>query len=169
MDMYHDRDQAPDIKTLVERLGDPMYRQKQVRQALVNIGRDAVPTLISALDSPNSRKRWEAILVLGQIKDPAAAESLIRHLEDEDDDVRYAAMESLIALRRGAVKPILQALTDRFRSVRIMQGAHHIFRELMHHGLLTEQEIEVLNALEDSAPDMRVPWMAEAALEELKY
>lgn len=158
-----------EIKELISEFqsSDGLVRQR-ARMALVNCGWEAVRALVEALSDANEHARWEAAEALGAIADPSAAVALVHALEDESMDVRGAAAESLINLDRGAVLPLLQELTQHFDSVWLRSGAHHVLHVLKDRGRLTEEEIEVFNALENLAPEAAVPWAAVRALETLR-
>lgn len=161
--------QSEEIASLIRKLRDPdRLKSRMSRLHLVRMGFPAVQALIPTLSDPDVRLRWEAVKALGEIGDPTAAPALVRSLEDENQDVRWTAADSLIMLGRGAIVPLLQALVDRFYSVRLRQEAHHILHVLKQRGLLTENEIEVLAALESAAPEVQTPWAAEKVLESLK-
>ncbi len=158
-----------EIKELISEFqsSDGLVRQR-ARLALVSYGCEAVRALVEALSDANEHARWEAAEALGAIADPSAAVALVHVLEDESMDVRGAAAESLINLDRGAVLPLLQELTQHFDSVWLRSGAHHVLHVLKDRGRLTEEEIEVFNALENLAPEAAVPWAAVRALETLR-
>ncbi len=156
------------IKKFVKELenSDGLVRQR-ARHLLVNCGTQAVQELIQALNHPNPHARWEAAEALATISDPSAAEALVRALEDEDVSVRWAATQGLVSLGRAAVVPLLTALTQRFDSVWLRGGAHHVFHHFLDQGKLYPAEIEVYNAFGNLASEMIVPWAAESALEAL--
>ena len=157
------------VHTLIDDLRDGTAKQhKYVRHELVDIGPAAVPGLIEALQSPEVHVRWEAARVLGELRDPEAAGALVAAMQDPDIGVRWTAMESLIAMRRQAMRPLLQALTTDFGSVWLREGAHHILHHFKKHGMLTIDEMKVLDALEGLAPATETPWLAQRALDELK-
>lgn len=163
----------PDYRDEIEELigelqsSDGLQRQK-ARVTLVEMGWQAVPQLVKAMADTNEHARWEAAKALGDIEDPSAALALVHALEDESQDVRGVAAESLICMERAAVLPLLQELTKKFESVWLRQGAHHVLHILKNNGLLTQPEIEVFEALEDVAPEVEVPWAAERALKTLQ-
>lgn len=142
-------------------------KRRNTRSALISIGKPAVPALIRALKYPSDQIRWESAKTLGEIKDPAAAEPLVESLEDQDVGVRWVAMDSLIALERNCIEPLMHALTERFESVWLREGAHHILHVLKNNDLLTETEQVVFKKLESMASETEIPWVAEAALQEL--
>ena len=157
------------IDSLIQALRDPdRLRSRRVRLRLVRMGFPAVQALIPALSDPDNRLRWEAAKALGEIGDPTAAPALVGLLEDASQDVRWTAADSLIVLDRSAIVPLLQALVDRFYSVRLREEAHHILHVLKQRGHLTESEVKVLEALESPAPEVQSPWAAERVLESLK-
>jgi HEAT repeat protein len=158
------------IKALIKNFKDTdgLARQR-ARLSLTEYGWEAVPFLIKALSSQDKNVRWEAVEALGDIQDPSAAMALVRALKDESMDVRWAAAGSLIDLDRGAIVALLHALTQDFSSVRLREGAHHVLHVLKDRGRLNTEEIEVARALEDIAPEAKVPWAAEKALEALSH
>lgn len=85
------------IDTLVHQLGHPKrgWRGK-ARAELAMIGEPAVPFLIKAVESGrNSRARWGAAQVLGNIGDERATEPLIKQLRDPDEWIRKESVEAL--------------------------------------------------------------------------
>ena len=122
------------IQRLIAQLrsSDGMARDLACQQ-LVQIGRSAVTPLIEALRDHDQRVRLEAIGVLGEIGDPAAAPELIRCMsEDERFANRWLAAESLIALKREGVIPLLRALERAsWGDVWLREGAHHVLRSLL--------------------------------------
>ena len=166
----NDEIQQPEvIKSMIQELRDPdRLKSRRTRLRLVRMGSPVVQPLIEALSDSSDRLQWEAAKALGEIGDPTAAPALVSVLEDESQDVRWTAADSLIMLDRGAIIPLLQALVDRFYSVRLREEAHHILHVLKQRGHLTENEMKVLDALESPAPEVQAPWAAERVLESLK-
>jgi hypothetical protein len=142
-------------------------KRLKARKLLIKEGVNAVPGLIQALSSGNWHIRWGAAKVLAQTRDRKAASALVRALEDEDHDVRWAAMEALITLDRAGLEPLLRALMKDFDSVYLLEGAHHILHVLKDRGRLGKPMIKVFKALEGVEPEVTVPWTAEAAWESL--
>lgn len=99
------------IDTLIAELrSQDGVQRKRARNALVKIGKSAVPFLIGLMTNPEDHVRWEACKALVSIKDPAAAVPLVVALGDESSEVRWLAAEALIAIKREAVVPVLQTL-----------------------------------------------------------
>ena len=144
------------------------YRRELVREALVAIGKPAVPMLIELLMHRKSIVRWEACKTLGEIKHPAAAPALVTVLEDENIDVQWAAAEALIALESNALVPLLTALVFRFDSPYLKQGAIHILRALKREHLLNQKLLEVLNTLKVFGPRIAIPIAAQQALNSIR-
>ena len=63
--------------------------------ALIEIGSDAVATVIGALVRFDADARKLAVEVLGGASDPRAIDAVVRSLDDEDANVRVAAAEAL--------------------------------------------------------------------------
>ena len=86
--------------------------------------KDAVPTLIKALDEPNSVARRDVLLALGAIGDTQAAEVVARDLFHDLPEIRAAAASALKKIGTPAQAESLEALKgDYFRSVRESAGA----------------------------------------------
>lgn len=155
------------IKSLVTDLGsqDGLVRVR-ARKSLVAIGSQAVKPLVLQLKSKREWCRWEAAKALGQIRDPAATQVLIRALEDKMFDVRWLAAEGLIAMRREALMPLLQALIEHPDSSWLQEGVHHVLYDL-NKGDLAEILQPVIAALEGFEPSLEAPLAAEKALETL--
>ncbi|MCX7967164.1 MAG: HEAT repeat domain-containing protein [Armatimonadetes bacterium] len=81
---------------------EPTIRLR-ARLSLYSVGKQAIPSLLHALDSPDSRIRAEAALVLGALKATAAREKLASLLKDEDEQVREAARQALNRLEESGM------------------------------------------------------------------
>jgi HEAT repeat protein len=157
------------ISALVTDLGskDGLVRVR-ARLSLVAIGGRTVGHLVKALASKKQWIRWEAAKTLGQIGDPAAAEALVRALEDQMFDVRWLAAEGLVTAGREALVPLLHALLERSDSEWLREGAHHVLHDLVRGGSELRDVLQpVLAALEDIEPSLEVPVAAETALNKL--
>jgi thioredoxin-like negative regulator of GroEL len=154
------------IQHLVELLDqDYGVERRKARRQLVELGVEATPFLIEALQDKTEYVRWEAAKALGEIGDPEAAQPLIDALEDQSLAVRWVASESLIHIGRLSMNPLLKTLTKRFDSAWTREGAHHVLQTFAKEKILRSEEFRVLQALEDLFPRARLPWIAEAALE----
>lgn len=149
---------------------DGLERQR-ARYGLINIGPEAVPSLIGVVDSEGGQARWEAIQTLSRMNAPTAVPVLIEALKDEETGIRWAAMNALITQDRATLKPLFQELVkvSGFGSARFRQGAHHILHVMKDRHRLYPKEIKVFEALEGIEPEAQVPWAAEAALEDLEF
>ncbi|OGO65814.1 MAG: hypothetical protein A2030_04990 [Chloroflexi bacterium RBG_19FT_COMBO_50_10] len=139
------------------------------RQALICIGKSALPELTNALFGINSQLRWQVIKVLEGIQDISAASALVECLKDENAGVRWAASDALISLSQAAIPPLLEALTHDSDSIWLRQGAHHILHVMKDAGRLHQAEENVFEALEDVEPSVAVSWVAEKALEAIRH
>jgi HEAT repeat protein len=158
-----------DIQGLIEELSDPDgLKRQRARLLLAESGSIAIPQLIEVLSDPNWKIRWEATKTLAEIKDPAPAPDLVKELVDDCVDVRWAAMEALIAMGRGCLPALLQELEKDFGSARYREGANHILHVLKDKGLLKKEELAVYEALQGLGSDARVAWTAKSALDVLE-
>lgn len=155
------------LERLVAVLGsyDGLARQR-ARHRLEEMGRPAVPALLRALAARSEVARWEAARALREIRDPAAAEALVRAMEDERFEVRWAAAEAVMCLGRTGLRALLEGLVHRSGSVLLRDSAYHAL-----HGLrdaeLRPLLAPVLAALKDVEPSVEVPGPALAAVDAL--
>ncbi|MGE5221013.1 MAG: HEAT repeat domain-containing protein [Omnitrophica WOR_2 bacterium] len=156
-------------KAIHDLVNTDRLKRQRTRLALIRLGSSAVPGLLEAMSSPNHHLRWETVKLLGKIGGPEAVLALINALEDPEFDVRWAAMDSLILLDCESVEPLLKALTECFGSVWLREGARHVLNVLRQRERLNDAEKRVLDSLKDAAPDVEVPWAAEAALGKNKH
>ena len=116
-----------------ERVLDPLMSmlhndefKDDATRALIELGNPAVPRLIAALTDKEEFVRKQAILALGEIKDPDAVDPLIAMLQDQDWFTRLtaaASLEKIGDLRgRDAIKPLMKDpdLVVRIRIERIL-------------------------------------------------
>lgn len=159
---------ASDVDTLLAQLTnrDGVQRRK-AREQLMDVGRPAIPYLMTALQSPNERVRWEAAKALGEMHEPVAAPALVQALEDEESAIRWLAATGLIRMKRGALRPLFEALERHANSVWLREGAHHVLHMLIRDGI-ADEAIPVLQALEDIEPAVEVPVAAYYALRRLR-
>jgi HEAT repeat protein len=86
--------------------------------------KDAMPTLLKALDDSNSVARRDVLLALGSVGDAKAAEVVGRDLYHDLPEIRAAAATALRKMNAGAQAEALDALKgDYFREVRVAVGA----------------------------------------------
>jgi HEAT repeat protein len=138
--------------------------RENARNQLVALGAPAVPRLLTALGDPKSHVRWEAGKALTHIADPSAAAALAARLADEDQDVRWVVGEALVALRRHAVKPVLEQLCGSTDTECLYNGAHHVLHDLAKLEALQPLLTPVLTAFDKPRPEVSVPVAAETAL-----
>ncbi|MGY5852167.1 MAG: HEAT repeat domain-containing protein, partial [Candidatus Thorarchaeota archaeon] len=108
---------------LVKALEDsyPVVRQKAAT-ALGNLGKGAIPALLSALESEDYRVRMGAAEALGHIGDACVGEQLLKRLKDKHQLVRqntaWALGELILGYKKyeAITKKIIRALTKAMRS-----------------------------------------------------
>jgi len=163
----HEEEATSSAADLAQELGspDPVRRERACR-ALIILGSRSVPPLVEVLAGSVDHARREAARALSKIHDPSSAAALVLALEDELPGVRWLAGEGLIAMGRGGLVPLFQALIRRSDSVRLRQGAHHILRTLGA-GDEGRQIGLVMEALEGPEPISALPVAAFNALKEL--
>jgi HEAT repeat protein len=159
-------EQANKMDSLIADFANDHGRARQhARESLVAIGRPAVGPLMQALQHKDWRMRWGAAKALGQIADPAAANALVKTLEDQRGGVRWLAAEGVIALGRAGLAPLLQVLIHHSDSMWLREGAHHVIHSLTEEDPdLSYSLAPVSAALEDIEPEIQVPPAAQAAL-----
>jgi HEAT repeat protein len=110
--------------------GKDVIARRKARYDLIKIGKPAIKHLTGLLNDPKMLIRWEAIKTLSQIAAPESIPVLIEALENDDFDVRWMAAEGLIDIGRDSIRPLLKALSRNEDSNYLLEGAHHIFKEL---------------------------------------
>ena len=157
------------IPELIAALASPSpVARRKAREALVALGKPAVPSLIQLLPHRKPHVRWEAAKALSGIADPIAASALVNALNDRDGDVRWLAAEGLAALGRDALQPLLTALIERADSDWLCEGAHHVCHVLVRKRGLGPILRPLLAALEQSEPEAASPLAAYTALSQLR-
>lgn len=89
------------VVALINVLGEGanVGQRNSSEEALIKIGKIAVPALLKHLHSANSDVKNMIVEILGEIKDFRATAELIRMGGDSDDNVKLAAVESLGKLK----------------------------------------------------------------------
>ena len=158
-----------DIPSIIKGLGNPDNSVRlEMRNVLSCIGAPAVPELLNAMAKSDTNMRWQIIKVFDSIRDPSTVPILMEQLKDDDPEIRWAASNALLNLRRQALPALFEALTRDFDSMRLRQSAHHILRILRDNGKLTPIEDKVYEALGEMTPLVSVPWAAARALQALR-
>lgn len=122
------------LEPLIAQLRSDEFSQ-DATEALVELGKPAVPQLVAALKDKDENIRKQAVIALGRLQDQDAIDPLIEMLKDKDWFVRLTAAAALekIGDERGreAIKPLLQDsdMVVRMRVERILaawkkRGAH---------------------------------------------
>lgn len=158
------------LESLMNLLGskDGVIRQRS-RESLVALGKTAVPGLLEALqNSKRVQVRWEAAKALVALGDTSSIQPFVKALEDRDSDLAWLAAEGLMAFKKAAWPPLLEALIERgSKAVRLCQGAHHVFRNQKERGF--NDLLAVLErALEFSAGAESIAVAAYAILKRMK-
>ena len=150
------------IPDLITKLGNEniLIRQR-ARLMLVH----SIPSLLEALKSENSHRRWEATRALGDLSDPRVAPALCDQLLDVDFSVRWAAMEGLVNQGHNvALRPMLESFVKHFDSAWLREGVHHVLRVFKDRNQLSDLEIELFNALDkQQIPGFEPSWNGQAA------
>ncbi|MCE5322603.1 HEAT repeat domain-containing protein [bacterium] len=100
--------------------------RKSAREALVVIGRPAIPSLIQALADKNKNVRWESAKALEEIGDPSAAQALVARLKQDNFGIRWIAAESLVKFGKDGLRPLFLELLQNPDSGFLRDGAHHV-------------------------------------------
>ena len=157
-----------DIPSLIKELSNTDSLIRNVaRDVLSCLGARAVPELLKALPTADTQLRWQIIKIFDRIQDKSTIPIMIKELMDDNSEIRWAAANALLNLRRDGLPALMEALTHDFDSIWLRQSAHHILRILRDNGKLTPTEEQVYQALGDIEPAISVPWAAIKALNEI--
>jgi len=148
-------------------------QRKKARYALVKIGKPAIKYLSDLLNEPkeNEQKeyvRWEAIKTLSQINHPESIPILINALENDDFDVRWMAAEGLINIGKKSIKPLLKSIVKKSNSIFLLEGAHHILKDLQFKEIFNDQT-GIINKLENYNLHPDIVTAVEKLLSQDKY
>ncbi|HEX9636678.1 MAG TPA: HEAT repeat domain-containing protein [Acidobacteriota bacterium] len=146
---------------LIVALGDPEKAVRRVAVELIERAARRSPgwreRLGSALESPDSERRWAAAFALGRLGAPTAASLpvLLEHLGHADGDVRWAAHKLLVRLssEEARVRDAALRLASQAAS-RTKKMALYLLRDLRRRD--AELERLLLAALADSDRDVRL-------------
>jgi hypothetical protein len=146
------------VQRLVEKLASSSAdERKEAREGLLALGAAAVPSLILATESNNATLRWEAVNLLGALRDLHATDAVL-HVAISDPDVhaRWRANWAITCLDDGTVVPRLIAALDGEDPTTAWNAAITLSLfgrpeavPLLHQGLLAEgwRRWEAVNAL----------------------
>jgi HEAT repeat protein len=174
-----------DIQALINALVSAEKRvAESAHLSLLALGQPTLQPLVAAMHSKDARLRWYAAHTVATMRNPLAAPVLVEELTNPDLDVRWLAAEGLIALGQDGLPDLLRAMIKRPTATRLLQGGQHVIRDLVRgrvhpgeekyvaiHDLsyaLKEKLIPVLQALEEAEPVLRLPAVAQAALDYLR-
>jgi HEAT repeat protein len=110
-----------DVHKLIDDLRSGKSREQRLRveEHLLEMREQSVYPLINALSDDDWRVREESAKLLGRIGDERSVEYLIRLFKDEKIRVQLWATDSLISMGTVAVGPLIDALDDPDRRVRM--------------------------------------------------
>jgi hypothetical protein len=146
------------FQRLLDRTSEDVVRSYVARQKLWQA---APAEIASALDSADNDFRLEALRIVAARKLPGQTEKLLRLLSDEDENVRDAALGTVVALReRRAVKVLTQS-----RSMRDTREMQKILSALAVLG--GAEARDYLSFVAQNHDDDEVRAMAKQALEDL--
>ncbi len=158
-----------DIETLIEALDNPIAEERSLASfALVSKGASVVRPLIHALEVDDAAIRLEAARLLGDLRSPIAAAALIKSLDDPDEAVRHMASNSLVQLREGALRPILEHLAAGIAPGRTWDGLLRTLGGLQDYGVLRDNLKRIVEAMRKNSPTMPVPMVAKDLLVHLR-
>jgi len=98
-------------------------RANAARAAGILRARDAVPDLEEALRSKDSQVIYESLIALQKIRDPSAGPSVAVRLNDLDEKVQVAAIETTGLLNNRAAINDLRAILDRSKNMKVKRAA----------------------------------------------
>ncbi len=142
-------------------------KRQNARVLLIKIGRPAIPYLESLLNIKEYRTRWEAIKAISCISHPDTIPTLLKCLDDENEDIRWVAAEGMIELEKDAVKPLLKSIITNYESINFCETAHHILKELVIRKSFTDTTNIIPMLADRDVEDTQIPFSANTKLAEL--
>ncbi len=150
----------------IDELNNPSsVERRRARIVLIEMGQDAVPGLVAALNDPHVQVRQEVVKALEAIGGDAAARGLVGALEDQDVGIRWLAAEALGELGTAGLKPVLEALVHDNGMSWLREGAKHVLH--FYKGELNKPLEQLLSALDNSTITEALTWDAGVALQSL--
>lgn len=130
-DLPHPSAIAPLIHTLKD---DSSSVRKKARNALVKIGKPALPFILEALDEKSDNLREELLLIFGSIgiAEPKAIPKLLLALEDKNHTIRGLAAWTLGKMENPQVIPILKKLEQEDKSTYVKDRLKEALKTLQH-------------------------------------
>ena len=116
-------DVIPAIGTLAAAGSSMESRATAARAIGVLRGRAALPDLYKALHSKDSAVIYESLIAIQKIADPAAAQNVLFLLNDGDEKVQIAALETVGMLRSTAASDDLRKAYKRARTSKVRRTA----------------------------------------------
>ena len=104
---------AKAVKPLAEALKSELMIRFEAARALIQIGSEAVESLVNLLSHEDDDVRTKAAEALGMIGDERAVESLSKCLNDDDAGVREAAAKALVRIGGSGIEEILSHLSSK--------------------------------------------------------
>jgi HEAT repeat protein len=103
-----------DMKTLMHDLNSSDAKQHMAaRDALLTMGREAIPTLVEAMMYRNDRLGWRAAIVLTEMRDPETKPAFVAALDSPNPIIRQVAAQILGKFQDTALVPdLLSHLSD---------------------------------------------------------
>lgn len=155
---------AGSVRPLLQLLLDPDHNVRfEAYDALVRFGNIAVPALKKALESPDVIVRAAACSALGEIPAPDHPACLMPRLEDDEPNVRLAAVEALGRLKAVDAMPQILAMASLDTDSDVRAAACTALGALGH----ADAAPTLLTNLQDDAE--KVQRSAAAALHALDY
>ena len=152
---------------LLTELDNPSsIERRRARVALIELGDEAIPALTNALSNPHHLMKQEALKALEAIGDDAAAQVLVKALDDDDFGIRWIAAEALASMGHTGLKALLRALVHDSGMSWLREGAHHVLH--FYKGELNKPLEQLLNALDDNDIGASVTWDAGVALQSIE-
>ena len=143
--------------------------RRRARVALVELGDEAVPTLIAALSDPHLLAKHEALKALEAIGNVAAAQGLVDALHDSDYCVRWMAAEALTHTGPTGLRILLAELAREDELGSEPAYVHEWTRYVLHfyQGDLPKPLEQLLSALDDNGAGDTLAWDASVALQSI--
>lgn len=160
------------ILHLVDKLcSDNGLERKDAMKELVKIGHPVLDYLSEMLSAPKHKYQWEALKVTEEIGDPHAIPVFLKFLEDENSDLRWIAAEGLIRIGRESIGPLLNLISEKYDSVFVLDGAHHVFYDLNVEKLLPKDfpVDKLLKDLKSSGKSERLKLLVYQIKRDFKY
>ncbi|GIK64001.1 MAG: hypothetical protein BroJett018_17950 [Chloroflexota bacterium] len=157
------------IRPLVPLLADKAcHVHRPIAEQLPKFGEDTILVLLETLDDPNPDLRCAAVSLLGRMKETRAVKKLVELLEDNNQRVRWRALDAISDIADPRTADILyKAALTPYSEAETSPYTPSAIKVIAVSGLFRLQDQRLFDVLIDMLEDPMYRWRAASMLGEL--